>query len=63
MTAAEDYAACHDAIAAQRDRIYGTDRPTDPWTGEIARLFRFDPAGTWNPTWRSSPPTSSPTMC
>ena len=43
MTAADDYAACQDAIAAQRDRIYGSDRPTDPWTGEIARLFRFNP--------------------
>ena len=43
MTAADDYAAHHDAIAAQRDRIYGSDRPTDPWTGEIARLFRFNP--------------------
>lgn len=43
MTAADDYAAYHAAIAAQRDRIYGPDRPTDPWAGEIARLFRFNP--------------------
>ena len=43
MTAADDYAAYHNVIAAQRDRIYGSDRPTDPWTGEIARLFRFNP--------------------
>ncbi len=43
MTAANDYAAHHDAIVAQRDRIYGPDRPTDPWTGETARLFRFNP--------------------
>ena len=43
MTAADDYAAYHNAIAAQRDRIYGTDRPTDPWTGKTARLFRFNP--------------------
>lgn len=43
MTAADDYAAHHDAIAAQRDRIYGTDRPADPWTGKTARLFRFNP--------------------
>ena len=43
MTAADDCAAFHDAIASQRDRIYGSDRPTDPWTGEIARLFRFNP--------------------
>ena len=43
MTAAETYAAYRDAIAVQRDRIYGQDVPSDPWAGTAARLFRFDP--------------------
>lgn len=43
MTAAEEYAAYQDAITAQRSRIYGQGAPSDPWSGTMAQLFRFDP--------------------
>ncbi len=43
MTAAEKYAALSDAVNSQRARVYGTDPRSDPWTGQLARLFRFDP--------------------
>ena len=43
MTSAEAYAARHDAVEAQRIRLYGSQRQEDPWGGEAAAVFRFDP--------------------
>jgi len=43
VTHAEEYAALHDAVEAQRIRLYGSQRQEDPWGGEAARVFRFDP--------------------
>jgi SAM-dependent methyltransferase len=43
MTAAETYAACIDAVRAQRARLHGTQPPADAWAGPIARRFRADP--------------------
>ena len=42
MTAAETYAACIDAVRAQRARLHGAP-PNDPWAGPVARRFRADP--------------------
>ena len=42
MSAATDYAACQDAVAAQQSRIFGPEPPMDPW-GAMAELFRLDP--------------------
>ena len=42
MSAATDYAACHDAVAAQQSRIFGPEPPGDPWGAE-AGFFRMDP--------------------
>ena len=43
MTAAETYAACIDAVRAQRARLHGAQAPDDPWAGPIAQRFRADP--------------------
>ena len=43
MTLAEEYAAQHDAVEAQRIRLYGSQRQEDPWGGDAARVYRFDP--------------------
>ena len=42
MTAAETYAACIDAVRAQRARLHGAP-PNDPWAGPVARRFRAEP--------------------
>jgi len=42
MTAAELYAARIDAVRAQRARLHGAP-PDDPWGGQVARRFRYDP--------------------
>ena len=42
MSAATEYAARHDAVAAQQSRIFGPDLPGDPW-GALAGFFRLDP--------------------
>ena len=42
MSAATDYAACQDAVAAQQPRIFGPEPPGDPW-GAAAGFFRMDP--------------------
>ena len=47
--AAAQYASYQDAIAAQRSRIYGQEAPVDPWRGNTARRFRFDPHRTLEP--------------
>ncbi len=49
ITAAAQYAAYQDAIAAQRARIYGQEPPVDSWRGSTARRFRFDPHRTLEP--------------
>ncbi|MXY21970.1 MAG: methyltransferase domain-containing protein [Dehalococcoidia bacterium] len=43
MSAAKDYAAWQDAVAAQNRRIFGPQPPIDPWGGRMAQLFRLDP--------------------
>jgi SAM-dependent methyltransferase len=43
MTAAETYAACIDAVNAQRTRLHGEQPPGDPWGGPVAQRFRYDP--------------------
>ena len=43
MPAAETYAACLDAVRAQRVRLHGVPSPDDPWGGPVARRFRADP--------------------
>ncbi len=43
MTAADRFASLLDAVAEQQARLHGTDPAADPWTGRLARLFRFDP--------------------
>ena len=43
MTAAETYAACIDAVRAQRARLHNAQPPDDPWSGPIALRFRADP--------------------
>lgn len=43
MTAAEQFAILLDAVAQQQARLHGIDPTADPWTGRLARLFRFDP--------------------
>ena len=43
MTAADQFAILLDAVAEQQARLHGTDPSDDPWTGRLARLFRFDP--------------------
>ena len=42
MSAATDYAARHDAAAAQQARIFGAEASGDPWGAE-AGFFRMDP--------------------
>ena len=42
MSAATDYDARHDAIAAQQSRIFGPEPQGDPWGAE-AGFFRMDP--------------------
>ena len=42
MSAATDYAARHDAAAAQQSRVFGPDPLSDPW-GADAEFFRLDP--------------------
>ena len=42
MSAATDYAASHDAAAAQQSRIFGPEPQGDPW-GAMAGFFRLDP--------------------
>ena len=43
MSAASDYAAYQDAVAAQNSRIFVPEPPSDPWGGRMAQLFRLDP--------------------
>ena len=43
MTAADRFTILLDAVAEQQARLHGTDPSADPWTGRLARLFRFDP--------------------
>ena len=43
MTAADRFALLLDTVAEQQARLHGTDPADDPWTGRLARLFRFDP--------------------
>lgn len=43
MNPLEIYADRLDAVNAQNSRIYGPAPSTDPWTGQAARQFRFDP--------------------
>ena len=43
MSAAETYAACINAVNAQRRRVYGQPPGEDLWGGPLAQLFRFDP--------------------
>ena len=42
-TAVDEYAACIDAVNAQRVRLHGPPGDGDPWGGNLARLFRADP--------------------
>lgn len=42
MSAATEYTAHHDAVAAQQSRIFGREQPGDPW-GALAGFFRLDP--------------------
>jgi hypothetical protein len=42
MTAVATYAACIDAVRAQRARLHGAP-PQDPWGGPVAQRFRYDP--------------------
>ena len=42
MSAATEYAARHDAVAAQHSRIFGPEPQDDPWGAE-AGFFRMDP--------------------
>ncbi len=42
MSAAANYAARHDAVAAQQSRVFGPEPPGDPW-GAVAGSFRMDP--------------------
>lgn len=43
MTAVDQFAILLDALAEQRARLHGVDPSADPWSGRLARLFRFDP--------------------
>ena len=43
MTASDRFTILLDAVAEQQARLHGTDSSADPWTGRLARLFRFDP--------------------
>src|SRR5262249_30907881 len=43
MTAAEQYAASVDAVNAQRTCLHGEPLPDDPWGGETAQRYRYDP--------------------
>ena len=43
MAAADQFALLLDAVAEQQARLHGIDPAADPWTGRLARLFRFDP--------------------
>src|SRR5919108_2522810 len=43
MTAAEQYAGRVDAVNAQRARLHGERLPDDPWGGEMAQRYRYDP--------------------
>src|SRR5262245_32578095 len=43
MTATVTYAACIDAVQAQRARLHGAPPLADPWAGPVARRFRADP--------------------
>jgi 2-polyprenyl-3-methyl-5-hydroxy-6-metoxy-1,4-benzoquinol methylase len=43
MSAAEQYAARVDAVNAQRARLHGEQLPHDPWGGETAQRYRYDP--------------------
>ena len=43
MTASEQFAILLNAVAEQQVRLHGIDPSDDPWTGRLARLFRFDP--------------------
>ncbi len=43
MAAADQFALLLDAVAEQQARLHGIDPADDPWTGRLARLFRFDP--------------------
>ena len=51
MSAATDYAARHDAAAAQHSRIFGAEAPGDPWGAE-AGFFRLDPNRDQEPNLR-----------
>jgi len=39
----ETYANLFDAVTAQNTRLYGPPASADPWAGQAARQFRFDP--------------------
>ena len=43
MITAQQFAAYIDAVVEQQARLHGTAASDDPWTGRLARLFRFDP--------------------
>jgi 2-polyprenyl-3-methyl-5-hydroxy-6-metoxy-1,4-benzoquinol methylase len=43
MTAAEQYAASVDVVNAQHARLHGQQLPDDPWGGETAQRYRYDP--------------------
>ena len=51
MSAATDYAACHDAVAAQQSRIFGPEPQGDSWGAE-AGFFRMDPNRDQGPSLR-----------
>lgn len=43
MKSADQFASLLDALVEQQARLHGISPSDDPWTGRLARLFRFDP--------------------
>src|SRR5919109_3107953 len=43
MTAPEQYAASVDVVNTQHARLHGQQLPDDPWGGEMAQRYRYDP--------------------
>ena len=43
ISAAERYSTYIDGVEEQKARLFGPQPQRDIWTGELARLFRFDP--------------------
>ena len=49
MNPSEEYASRIDTVREQNIRLRGEAPKDDPWGGEVARLFRFDPHRTLDP--------------